>query len=581
MKKCMLYSVICVTVQLTLCFALTVHADAILPEAEDGLQKIPEAALASEENITLQFPLFSRYFTDVPVAVVNEEPVYLRELASSISSQWEEISTHETDREKAYLDILNRLLTSRLIVLEARNIGLDETDYFKSQVKEFKLKTLQKRLIKNEFRGLEPDPMDVEEIYRQISREVRLNNVTFTSAADANKFLEEVKQNDFVELAGKYIDEDKAQAEFSEQYVRIKDLLPQVARQVDSMEKGDSSPVFGTDNGFLLFQLADSRFVEDPSMREEAYKIALDTFSKKKAMEYGQALEKKYVDFNEELYSQLDFDKNLNELLNDERILATVKGEEPVNITVGDLASKVKMEFFHGADKAQSLQMLNKKKHVVITNMLFGYTSKLEAENQGLDKTDEYKRQVEAFERTTLFSAFMNRVILPEVKLKGEEVQAYYDEHLEEFSTPMMMRMNSLVFDNRENAESAMDKLLKGADFNWVSANVTGFVAPDTDGVISFDKNLLSLTALPEDLQQDAKKAKKGDTLFYAPDDEDFYYVLQMQDIFAPEPQPFDNVRNEVAKIVFNMKVEKLLDEWRTKLMEGYETKIFLYNPEG
>lgn len=561
---------------------ITAEADEIALKSSDTEENDVNTSMEKGKYVVLKAPVFSEYFSLAPVAIVNGDPITLGELAASLTDEGNDGDTNtETENQSKYLNILNRLIDSRLIVQEARNIGLDETDEFNAKVKDYKLKLLLKELIDKQLEGLEPEPADVEEIYRKLSREVQLYSLTFTFPADANAFRAEVENEDFMILADKYISEGKAQGELAEQYVKIKELRPQVAQQVYTMEIGDFSITFRTEDGYLLFRLVDSRFVEDPDVKKEAYEIVLNTFRKQKAMEYSQTLEKKYVDFNEDLYEQLDFDTDFKKFKDDERVLATIKGEDPLVITVGDLVSQVDIGFFHGAEKAQSLQMLNKKKDSTIANILFRRTGELEAREQGLDKTEQFLRKVEAFERSTLFSTFMNKVILPEVKLTGEEVKSYYEEHIDDFSSPVMMRMNSIVFENRQSAENAFDKLRKGADFNWVSANATELAPQDSLGVLPLDQNLMSQTSLPEDLQKATLNVKKGDTLLYAPSDGDFFYVLQMENVFPPEAQPFMEVRDEVARIVFKLKTDEQLNEWISKLKEAYETEIFLQDTSG
>jgi parvulin-like peptidyl-prolyl isomerase len=525
-----------------------------------------------EKFVSLKIPLFSTHFAETPVALVNDEPITLGELAEALGP----LRALDTKQEAVYQSVLQRIIRSRLILQEAINIGLNETDTMKNQIENFKIKTLQQELIKNHLQGLVPDPADVEDVYQQLSREVQLYSLTFELGADAQLFLDETQDGDFDQLANKYIEAGKAMAEKGDQYLKIKDLLPQVGQQVYSMKKGSVSKVFRTEKGFLLFQLTDTRFVEDPTVEKQAVRIVLDTLKKQKAMEYSNTLTDKYVTFDDALYEQLDFDTSLEELLKDDRVLATVKGEEPVIITVGDLAAKLQLNFFHGADKAQKLKMINERKDSTISNMLFRHTSEREAHHLGLDQTEDFKRKVAAFERSTLFSAFMDKVILPDVRITSEDVRTYYDEHIDEYSSPAMLRMNSLVFHNQQDAESALDKLRKGADFNWVSANASGFVDPDAEGVLPFDEKLLSLTSLPNDLQESARGANKGDSLFYAASEGDYYYVLVIKEVFPPEPQPYEQARNAVSRTVFDQKARELLDEWITKLKEYYPTQVFL-----
>lgn len=533
---------------------------------------------STRDYILLKVPLSSPHFTDTPVALVNDEPIFLSELAGFLSQKDRQMNEETGNKENENLSSLNRLINTRLIVQEAINIGLDETEAMRTQVEDFKNKALQQELMTNHLQGLEPSVEDVDEVYKKISREVKLHTLTFEQGFEAQKFLEDLKDNDFEQLVEKYVEEGKIKEQKEEDYVKIKDLLTQIGQKVYSMKEGEVSNVFRTGDGFLLFRLMDSRFVEDPGVKDEAIKIVTDSLRKQKAMEYGNMLAEKYVDFNDELYEQLDFNQDLEQLKGDKRVIATVNADEPIVITVADLLAQVEGASFHGADKAQNLGVLNRKKDIAITNMLFKHTSKLEAHRQGLDQTGEFKRKVEEFERSLLFNAFMNKVIVPDVQLNPEEVRSYYDEHIDEYSSPAMLRMSSLVFDNRQNAENALDKLHKGADFNWVSANATGFVSPDTKGVLDFNQNILSMTALPEDLQQNVREVHKGDSLLYKPTEGEFYYVLIIEDIFPPEPQPYEKAKKDAAKIVYNKKIEALMDEWITKLKEAYNVQIFLYD---
>lgn len=534
----------------------------------------------AEGFITLRIPLFSPAYDSIPVALVDEDPVIMYDLSVALAQQQELESEQLGEREKGYLRTLNRLINSRLIVLEAINIGLNDTDEVRNQIEAFTIQTLQQELMKNHLQGLEPDPAEVEDLYRKMSREVKLYSLTFPAGPEARKFIEEVKKGDFDQLANRIVEEGKAKEQKDEAYVKIKDLRPEVGQEVYSMDVGGLSKIYRTEDGYLVYRLVDARFVEDPPVREEARNIVLETTKKEKALEYGIALRDKYVTFDEELFKQLDFDADFEQLQQDKRVLAKGKSKEyPFTITVADLAAQMKVSFFHGADKAQKLKMINERKDIAIGNMIYMYSSELEARHLGLDQTDTFKRKVKEYERSTIFSIFTNKVLMPEVKVTEEEIRAYYEKHIDEYSSPAMLRLKSLAFNNRQEAESALDKLRKGADFNWVSANVTGLVAPDAAGLLTLDKNLLSLTSLPEDLQESARDVNKGGTLLYAPSEGDFFYVLLVEDVFPPEPQPYEQARAEAAKKVLNLNIEKALDEWVTKLKEEYPVRIFLQDP--
>ena len=456
---------------------------------------------------------------------------------------------------------------------------------------DFAKKTLLQELINNQMKDLVPDPGEVEKLYRQMSREVQIHTLIFKRAEDASELLDEsTKGIDFEQLATRYIADGKATEENNAAFMKIKDLLPQVGEAVYTMKPGEVSKLFRAPKGFVLFQLRDVRFVADPEVREKARQIVYERLKKQRAREYSDELIEKHVTIDEALFDQLDFEQDVSDsvkeggkkpadfekLLQDQRILATIRGGEPGTITVADLAKELKAQFFHGIDKAIKSGNINKRKIIVFSNMLFKITGDLEARLLKLDHQPHFRYALQEFEQSTLFGAFVDKVVAPEVKIVEAEVRQVYEDHLDEYSSPVMLRIKSLVFSTRENAEHAFDRLHKGADFRWVSGNATGLVEKDSAGVLDFESNLLSLSTLPEGLQQLVKDPRQGDSFIYADPGGDLYYVLFLQQVFPPQVQPFDKVKASIARKLYNEKIKLAVDDWLAKLKDAYETKIFM-----
>lgn len=200
----------------------------------------------------------------------------------------------------------------------------------------------------------------------------------------------------------------------------------------------------------------------------------------------------------------------------------------------------------------------------------------LEAQKLGLDQRADYLREIEEFERRTLFDIFMQKVITPDIRLTEEEIRGYYDAHQKDYQTPTMFKLKSLPFYREADAQDAVNKLNSGSDFNWVSANVEGRVGIQDENLLKFDSNILSLTALPGSLQDQAAKAQRGQSLLYEEPDS-FYYVLYFENVYPAEPKSYDQVRKEILELAYQEKVTSTLDEWVIKLKEVYETKVFLW----
>jgi hypothetical protein len=439
---------------------------------------------------------------------------------------------------------------------------------------------------------VQADPAEVDDLYEKMSREFLLSTVKFSSEADAVSFGEHLESGeDFAELAGRFTEERRAEMDSEgQEYMKLKDLLPRIAEAAFDMEVNDVSPIFSAKEGFVVFRVEDARFYEDPAVKEEARQMILGPLKKRAVREYADSLQEKYSTIDEKLLKKADFEKektgflslgeerpvDFQKFLEDERVVATVHSDPPFTVTVADLAREVEEGLYHGLETAiDRKEELNEKKRIKLRNLLFKRTAVLEARSRGLDQTEGYSRAIERFEESLLFEMFVNKVVVPDVKITEKEVREYYTEHTDEFSSPKMFRMNGLAFHESTDAEKALDKLRKRADFKWVSANSPGQVETGTEGVLEFKNALLSLTALPEDLQENADRAKSGDVLLYSGPD-GYHYVISVGKIFPPTPQAYEAARGPIAKIIVGEKMRVLIADWSGKLREAYETRIFV-----
>ena len=219
---------------------------------------------------------------------------------------------------------------------------------------------------------------------------------------------------------------------------------------------------------------------------------------------------------------------------------------------------------------------LNSKKASALDEMVYKRVFRKEALRLGLNKTEGYKNKVKEYENSVLFGAFVNKVIVPDIKLKEEEITAYYHEHIKEYTMPEMMKINSLAFAKREDAEAAIEKLRKGTEFQWLAANAEGQIDKKTKGLLTFDGKLLLTTKdLPEGVQKAIHGARAGDFRLYESPDGNFY-VLAILDVISSKPQPYEEAREIVARKVYDEKVKKAAEDYADKLKAVSVVKIYL-----
>jgi hypothetical protein len=550
-----------------------------------------ERSIGADRTLVVNVPIFSPHFIFTPVAAVAGNPIpmgeFARELGAMHAETEEAVLAGESPDNPAKM--LRRLVTVRLVEQEARNMALDQQGMVQRQVAEFAEKTLLYELLGRQVQELELDRDEADRIYREISLAAKLDTYRFQRQEDAVSFLKQLEDGgDFAQLIEREIAAGKAVGEEDEKFVPLKKLREQVATAANKMQIGEVSKIYPLADGFIVFRLEDRKFIEDPAAREMAEKITWEQQMTKKSREYIDEVISQYAVFNEEVQKDFDFSRvkkehpgfqladALKKFGGDQRVLVSVKaGDGTRTMQVNELVEKLKATYFHGTEIELNAAEADKRVKQILDDWIFRIAGTEEAKKLGLDQTRRYQIKVEEFERRTLFDQFMQKVIVPEVKLTEEEVRQYYDGHLEEYSTPRMLRMASLAFYEQDDALSALGKLRKGSDFKWVSANSEGLVPVADEDLLDFGSGILSLSALPADLQDEAEKASAGDSALYS-DPESFNYVIYFEKIFPVEPKPYDQVRSQILKILYQKHVQETLDAYVDQLKEHYPTEIYL-----
>lgn len=513
------------------------------------------------------------------VATVNEEPILLEELNRAIAGSHEkrpgEVSAGRID----YSNIINRLINTKLIVLEARNMGLDELPEIKETMDVYSRQLLMEMLLEDYVKDIRVNDEEVDPIYQSLVREWKLKSIVIKKEDDAKKIESQLKAGqDFDEIVSRAAEWGIAEGDQKGEYLKNRDLAVPVARIVADMNIGSISPVLSIGKqGFIIFKLEDVRIPanEDPQALAKARRQALNDKKVKAATNYFMDLKKRYVKFDLALLDTLDYESEtpgIDALLKDERVLVQIEGEKP--ITVGEFGQELNRKFYHGVQRAIDTKKINPRKYEVLDDMVQKRVLLKEALRKGIDKTDDYRYRVKQHEHSLVFGAFVNRVITSNIKLDIQELKTYYEQNSEEFATPQMIRIKGLVFRRRDDAVGAFDKLKKGTDFDWLGANAAGQVDGNTKGLLNFDGRLLTQSGLSADVRQIVSKAKAGDyKLYQSPDG--YFYVLFINQIVPPQPQPFEAISKDIAEKIFNEKVKKEIEQWAAQLKEYYPVKIY------
>jgi parvulin-like peptidyl-prolyl isomerase len=351
---------------------------------------------------------------------------------------------------------------------------------------------------------------------------------------------------------------------------------PEFGQAASGMAVGSTSSIIRTKSGFAVLRLVDIRYGENPEEKEKARQAVLESARREALKAHNESVKKKFVTVKQDVLDGVDYgaqSPSFEALLKDARVVAEIKGDKPV--TVGDLTEQLRYQFFHGLDRAIERKRLNARKDVTLEGILHRRLFRREALRLGLNKTESYRSKVREYEASVLFGAFIQKVIQPDIKLTEAEVKAYYDAHAKEYAAPEMMRIRSLVFTKRGDAENVIEKLKEGAEFQWLAAHAEGQADRNAKGVWSFDGKPIMTHDLPEGMQKVIAGARAGDIRLYASGD-GYFYALAIQDVIPSKPQPYEEARQTLAQRVVSDKVKKAVEDYAGKLRSASDVKVYL-----
>jgi hypothetical protein len=179
---------------------------------------------------------------------------------------------------------------------------------------------------------------------------------------------------------------------------------------------------------------------------------------------------------------------------------------------------------------------------------------------------------------SVLFDTFVKKVIDPGVSLSEPELRAYYDGHKNEFASPEMVRLESLSFVRRDDAQAALERLRKGSDPKWLKENAPGQTKEDAGERLPHDGALVATESLPGALREAIEGSKEGDARLAGDGTGPFDVVVVRQKV-PSAPRPYEEARESIASKVFAAKRKAALDDWIAKL-RARSTIVIHLQPE-
>jgi hypothetical protein len=527
-------------------------------------------------NGTARVPLLAEGSASTPIAMVDDQVVTLRDLNDALAATHEARANDAHAAGRGVAPVLERLVTLRLFVAEAREMGLDQQPGFLKAVGEFKEQQLRSQTEMRATKGVRPEAMEVERAYRDAVREWKVRSLLFAKKEDAVAFRAEIAGGKaFADAAKEAVAAKRATGGEAADWVARSHALPQVAAALTPIQTAPAvtDPVELKD-GFAVASVEEVRYPEDPKARAMAEDASVERQRAARLAKRRGELEKKYAKTDARLWKSLDFEAakpGFAALAKDRRPVVTLRGAKPV--TVADVAAEMQRYFFHGVDEPIKEKKLNDAKEPVLHKILTRRLFLREGEALRVASSPEYRRAVSEYEDSLLFGAYVQTVILPDVKVSEDQGKAYYERHKDEFTYPAFFKLEGLAFSKSSAAEAAAKKLAAGTDFGFLRANAESQVKPD-DRILALDGQTFSANTLPPDLVRVLGGARRDDVRAYSTSGQ--HYVIRVVEVTPAREQPYLEARAAIGKKLAAENLNKAVKDTAAKLRGSHQVAVYL-----
>lgn len=484
---------------------------------------------------------------------------------------------------QVWREYLESMIDMELLVLEARNLGLDQEPEFQTSWEDERRKKLIGEIVLREVQGKIDLPRD--ELRRQFlqskwNRMLKLARIRVQTEKEAGEVVEELRQGkDFVEVA-KLRSTDRETASlgglldplYGRGNIEKHGMSVEVAEVLFELAVGEISPPMETGDGYDIFQVVS----EGPA--------PYGYFMIYSQVELTKASRARHEELMEEMVAQfgVQLDQKGVALLLEK---APSSGADPLNLA--EQEQEVVLCRFDGGqftlkdfvDTYDSVRRFRPARfdssgiaEFVYKELLPSTLMSRLAVKQGVVQDSAVVAWLDAKEKTMLIAALKERAVDSKIDAHDEAVRSYYESHPALFTKPEQVTVEEILCATLEEAEDVLKRIRTGED---MASLVERSIRPDIrrDGRIHM--HLYSQTKYGA-LYDEAMKAEvaelKGPVQL-----EEGYSVFRVIEKMGLEPDSFEEASSRARYWVRVGEEKKLISALLLSLKEKYASKVVLF----
>ena len=231
-------------------------------------------------------------------------------------------------------------------------------------------------------------------------------------------------------------------------------------------------------------------------------------------------------------------------------------------MTVARFSKVLRFQEFHGlVGKPDAAERRDKAFNEWVTEAVLSYQAKI----QRLDDVPSIRAAASGLERFLVRQETINALLETSHEPQNDEIRRFYEENIASYMSPGRIKMKSKKLNTKEAAEAFREKLVKGADIEWL-AGQDPEVVPGKDP-FPYDWFLPEKLGLkPEDAAIGVIPGPYG-----VPGG---WVVAFVSEIEEPTPIPLSDCRSKIVAQLKSRNRQKMMTDIMSRLEEASEVEV-------
>jgi len=240
-----------------------------------------------------------------------------------------------------------------------------------------------------------------------------------------------------------------------------------------------------------------------------------------------------------------------------------------INQVLRILPNGAMIEKFGGIDRLDDA-----KKKQIIDIAVDNYLLSKKAFSEGIDKTKEYKEQLENI-KNSLATQLLTKKIISSVKVDDKEAKEYYEKNKDKFKEPEdKARARHILVKSEDEAKKIIEELKKAKDVQkkFIELAKTKSIGPSK--VNGGDLNWFNEKRMVPEFSKAAFALKKGEFTKKPVKTQFGYHVIYLEDkVKKGETIPYEKVKDHIKEMIKTQKIKAKIDDIIKDLRKSYKVE--------